>query len=272
MQEVFLEDNNVGIKYSSGWSRQYQSIYHGSAVMRTTRLGDSMSATFEGSSIKFMGAQGWNHGSFLVNLDGEETTVDGYCCGTGGGVPQVIQFEATGLRSGSHTLTITNLARGPHGTVLEVDALIVTPPEPRSGSYFSLAAFLIVLAFTLAAVRRRFVRIANMTSHQMLPIASSGQPNPVRATPAAVALSSQQQSIRQDKKETPVPYSDPAAYLTAGASGSSQAQGLPPHYTPQTLGSTQIDDELVERIAQRLARLVREDGDAPPTYETTTTA
>jgi hypothetical protein len=71
-----------------------------------------------------MGAQGWDHGSFLVNLDGEETTVDGYCCGPNGGVPQVIQFEATGLDTSEHILNITNLAAGPSGTVLEVDALM----------------------------------------------------------------------------------------------------------------------------------------------------
>jgi hypothetical protein len=70
-----------------------------------------------------MGAQGWDHGSFLVNLDGEEVTVDGYCCGPNGGVPQAIQFEASGLAPGAHILKITNSASGPYGSVLEVDAM-----------------------------------------------------------------------------------------------------------------------------------------------------
>ncbi|KAJ7744811.1 hypothetical protein B0H14DRAFT_3897550, partial [Mycena olivaceomarginata] len=92
-------------------------------AMRTSQLGDSMSFKFKGPSIRLMGAQGWNHGSFIVNLDGNETIVDGYCCGSGGAVPQVIQFETNGLCSGLHTLNVTNFAAGPHGSVLEVDAL-----------------------------------------------------------------------------------------------------------------------------------------------------
>ncbi|KAJ7214678.1 hypothetical protein B0H12DRAFT_366619 [Mycena haematopus] len=265
MQEVLWEDNNVAIKYSLGkWIRQYSSIYHGSAVMRTTRIGDSMSVAFQGAAIKFMGAQGWNHGSFLVNLDGEETTVDGYCCGTGGGIPQVIQFEATGLSSSPHTLNITNLAAGRHGTVLEVDALLITPHATNQpASYLSLVTFLIILAFALAAVRRRLIRLANTTSHQILPIASpdSGRlPGP--------APSSHQQSVPRDKgaqQTYVVPYSG------AGASGSDNGgSNLPPHYAVPSTGPHQLDDELVERIVQRLARLVRDD--APPTYETTTAA
>lgn len=84
----------------------------------------SLNTPTPGSGIKFMGAQGWDHGSFVVNLDGKETVVDGYCCGSNGGVPQVIQFEANGLSNAQHVLNVTNLAAGPRGTVLEVDALM----------------------------------------------------------------------------------------------------------------------------------------------------
>ncbi|KAF9462748.1 hypothetical protein BDZ94DRAFT_1260670 [Collybia nuda] len=71
-----------------------------------------------------MGAQGWDHGSFSVNLDSIETTVDGYCCGPNGGMPQIVQFEAKNLNRGTHTVNITNLSAGPRGTVLEVDAFM----------------------------------------------------------------------------------------------------------------------------------------------------
>ncbi|KAJ6607817.1 hypothetical protein B0H10DRAFT_2227461 [Mycena sp. CBHHK59/15] len=125
IQEEFWEDNVAAIKYSSGqWARSYGSIYHGSTVMRTRQIGGSMSVKFQGSAIKFMGAQGWDHGSFVVNLDGEETTVDGYCCGPNGGSAQVVQFEATGLSTAEQVLNVINLAAGPSGTVLEVDALL----------------------------------------------------------------------------------------------------------------------------------------------------
>jgi hypothetical protein len=49
MQEVFWEDRNTAIKYSSGqWSREYHSMYHGSAIMRTSQIGGSMSVNFHG--------------------------------------------------------------------------------------------------------------------------------------------------------------------------------------------------------------------------------
>lgn len=50
MQEEIWEEDNPSIKYSGQWSRAYGSIYHGSAVMRTTRIGDSMSVRFHGLS------------------------------------------------------------------------------------------------------------------------------------------------------------------------------------------------------------------------------
>ncbi|KAJ7479567.1 hypothetical protein FB451DRAFT_1171673 [Mycena latifolia] len=101
MQEEFWEDTNSALKYSGG------------------------------SAIKLMGAQGWDHGSFRVVLDGKETIVDGHYCAPNGGVPQVIQFEATGLGTSEHVLNIANLAAGPRGTALEIDALMCAPIMPR---------------------------------------------------------------------------------------------------------------------------------------------
>ncbi|KAJ7479588.1 hypothetical protein FB451DRAFT_1239357 [Mycena latifolia] len=267
MQEEFWEDNNPALKYSGGqWARAYGSIYHGSAVMRTRHIGASMSLTFRGSAIKFMGAQGWDHGSFRVVLDGEETIVDGHCCAPNGGVPQVIQFEATGLGTSEHVLNITNLAAGPRGTVLEVDALIVTPQAmAQNTSHLSLLLLLIVLAFVFAAVRRRLVRLANKTSYQMLPVAAPEHPEP-----SALTMLPPPNRVRTGKQH---PYPDDDVHSLAGgsaASGSGSGSGdahqkhMPPQYAP----SPEVDDALVERIAQRLARLVRDD--APPTYENTT--
>ncbi|KAJ6620190.1 hypothetical protein B0H10DRAFT_2216232 [Mycena sp. CBHHK59/15] len=93
MQEVW-DDNNAAIRYSAGhWSREFGSIYHGAAVTRTRHIGDSVSFTFQGSVIRFMGAQGWDHDSFVVSLDSDDTIVDGHCCAPNGGVAQVLQFE-----------------------------------------------------------------------------------------------------------------------------------------------------------------------------------
>ncbi|KAJ7622024.1 hypothetical protein FB45DRAFT_121179 [Roridomyces roridus] len=124
-QDLIWEETHPAIEYSEGWTREWGSIYHGSAVMRTRRVGDSMSVKFRGSSIKLMGAQGWDHGTFSVSLDGvEEIIHDGYCCGPRGGAPQIIQFEKTGLDTSEHVLNVTNLARGMYGSVLEVDAVL----------------------------------------------------------------------------------------------------------------------------------------------------
>ncbi|KAJ7155334.1 hypothetical protein C8R46DRAFT_438904 [Mycena filopes] len=256
LQDEFWEDNNPAIAYSPGgqWARSYASIYHGSTVMRTRKLGDSMSVDFEGSTIRFMGAQGWDHGSFLVNLDGEETIIDGYCCGTGGGVPQVIQFEATNLGTGSHTLNITNFAAGPYGTVFEVDAVLVSPNRSFYPSSFSLVVLIFLIALSLAGLRRRLRRLASTTatsSYQLLPTAIPPS-SPVAPPPRrdkGMAASSKQQG------------DEPHSSVTAGASGSGSCQEMPPNYTP----ASRVDDELVDRIAQRVARLVQQD--APPTYE-----
>ncbi|KAJ7108324.1 hypothetical protein C8R44DRAFT_885072 [Mycena epipterygia] len=240
----FWEENNAEIKYSSGqWARAYGSIYHGSFVMRTKAIGDSMSIQFQGNAIQFMGAQGWDHGSFVVNLDGEESVVDGYCCGPNGGAPQVIQFEATGLNNTQHVLNVTNLAAGPNGTVLEVDGLIIGHPDDKYAAHLSLAMSLVILAnlillFVLAAIRRRLIKLGliNKTSCQILPLSSPDLSSPERIPSAAVPPPPQKAVLPE--------------------TGAAQ----PPYATGE--GS----DELVERIAQRVAMLVQES--PPPTYNT----
>jgi hypothetical protein len=137
--------------------------------------------------------------------------------------------------------------------------LSITPhPEDNSGSVLPLAALVVFLVLLLAFVRCRLIQIAHTASYQMIPLASPDENlDHIAAAPA-------QPSVRSDKG-TPRPYFE-EPYSTAGASGSGYSQQVPPYYAPTS--SAQHDDELVERITQRLARLVHED--APPTYETTT--
>ncbi|KAJ6493397.1 hypothetical protein C8R45DRAFT_1136607 [Mycena sanguinolenta] len=134
-EPLWVEEYSKSIKYSGSWSREYGTIYHESAVMRTTELAASMSLEFEGIGINFIGTQGWDHGIFTVALDGQNTIVDGSCCIPNGAsppvvqfgtVPQVVQFEATNLTDAKHVLTITNNNAGPLGTVLQVDAFVIT--------------------------------------------------------------------------------------------------------------------------------------------------
>ncbi|KAF8177789.1 hypothetical protein K438DRAFT_1978406 [Mycena galopus ATCC 62051] len=130
--QLWVEEYSKDIKYSSGWTREYGTVYHESAVMRTTELGASLSFEFWGTGIKLIGAEGWDHSTFVVTLDGENTNVDGACCFPNGTfplyaiVPQVTQFEASDLNDAKHVLTVTNASPGLQGTVLELDALVIT--------------------------------------------------------------------------------------------------------------------------------------------------
>ncbi|KAJ6506674.1 hypothetical protein C8R45DRAFT_1175818 [Mycena sanguinolenta] len=132
LEPGWVEEYNSNIKYSGSWSREYGIIYHDSGIMRTTKLGDTMSLEFRGSGIKFLGTQGWNHSIFTVTLDGQRTIVNGSCCISTSDtqaetVPQFVQFEATNLPYGKHALTIKNDVAGPLGTVLEVDSFLIKP-------------------------------------------------------------------------------------------------------------------------------------------------
>ncbi|KAJ7906221.1 hypothetical protein B0H13DRAFT_1880782 [Mycena leptocephala] len=186
--EEFWDDNNDAIKYSAGnWSLQYGGIYHGSAVMRTKQIGDSMSVAFQGSSIRFIGAQGGDHSSFLVNLDGAETVVNGYCCGPNAGVPQVIQFEATGLAKGEHVLNLKNWEAGPNGSVFEVDGLLITPHPKESDSGWGWVGFFVFLIIVLSvAAGKQPPRVKDAPSSDVLPLVSppAQQRSAVRAADA----------------------------------------------------------------------------------------
>lgn len=138
---VLYDDHNSAITYTgpssntgsgtSGWYRDYGSIYLGAGVHRTNKIGDRMIFRFNGSAIRFIGAQGWDHGKMRFALtpsasssaERQETEINAFCCGRRGGVPQVNQFEATGLGGGEHELVVENLERGVYGSVMEVDAI-----------------------------------------------------------------------------------------------------------------------------------------------------
>ncbi|KAK6980972.1 hypothetical protein R3P38DRAFT_3116965 [Favolaschia claudopus] len=256
MTEEFKEDTDASFKYSGSWKRQYNSMYHGSSTMRTTQLGDSMVVSFQGSAVKFMGAEGWNHGTMLVTLDGDdETTVDGYCCGTGSGTPQVIQFEATGLTSASpHILNITNLARGPYGAVVEVDAIIVTP-HPYSPSWVVLAVCPMLFYFAVILLRSAFksntyhplpmhprsfssVRLRRLEEGYLSP-SSNSEPGiiNIKENPPAYTYTHTPESSGEEELETPV------------ASGS---------------GPSHMDDALAQRLATIVVHHPRTETDAPP--------
>ncbi|KAF7373892.1 hypothetical protein MSAN_00601500 [Mycena sanguinolenta] len=182
-QPLWLGESNKSIKYSGSWSREYGTIYHESAIMRTTELGDTVSLEFWGSGIKFLGAQGWNHSVFTVALDDQRTIVNGSCCIPSddtavGTVPQVVQFEATDLRNGLHTLTIKNDVAGPQGTVLEVDAFLIYPTKDEGETGFFI--FVLFCLFLYLLFRK--------PTHVNITVSPSGQ-SVQHTTPSAANLS-----------------------------------------------------------------------------------
>lgn len=115
----------------------------------------------------------------------------------------------------------------------------IIPQDVHNYHYLALLALLILLAPILVAMHRRRRRLAKGTSHHVLPITSKVASNPGR---------------------TPVPSSQRRP--SPGAGGTNSVQKMLP---PPAVDLPLADDELVERIAQRAASLVR--ADAPPTYE-----
>ena len=99
----------------------YDNTYHVSSTP-----GGSVTYTFYGNSIAWVGAKNTNHGYAQVSIDGgPPATVDGYA-------PQLenqqIIYEKGGLSNGKHTITVTVTAnKNPASTGLnqDIDAFIV---------------------------------------------------------------------------------------------------------------------------------------------------
>ncbi|KAF7350605.1 hypothetical protein MSAN_01620600 [Mycena sanguinolenta] len=253
LEPIWIEEYSKQIEYSGSWSREYGTIYHESAVMRTTELGASMSMEFEGSAIKFLGTQGWDHGIFTVALDGQSTIVDGSCCipksasppivqfGT---VPQVVQFEATNLTDAKHLLTITNDNAGPSGTVLQVDAFMihgspqqlpipetdpesVDPPKAKengSGSFIFLLILLFII-FILRVVKSPVVETTTGASPQT----PSAQPTPSPATTAPPQAPSAQ---RATTCATPPPQTSSPGLTSPPTSSPDSDPAAPTDHSP----------------------------------------
>ncbi len=100
------DDADPALQYSGSWSHVANQSYTGGDYKNTESFsnvaGDSMSVTFTGTAIQWIGSQTGNHGYADVYVDGiKQGTVD--CSGN---ADQVVLFQKTGLSAGSHTLKI----------------------------------------------------------------------------------------------------------------------------------------------------------------------
>jgi beta-galactosidase GanA len=100
------DDTDPALQYVGSWSHVANQGYTGGDYQNTESFsnvaGDSMSVTFTGTGIQWIGSQTGNHGLADVYLDGvKQATVD--CSGN---ADQVVLFQKSGLSPGSHTLRI----------------------------------------------------------------------------------------------------------------------------------------------------------------------
>jgi hypothetical protein len=127
-----IDDTDSGIQYQGRWTAANTSGYYNGTVHYSNTPNDSVSYTFNGTFIQWIGSTNSNHGLATVVIDSSPpTTVDTYSSQWG---KQVVLYERTNLNNGQHTITITvtgNHDAASSGTYQDVDAFEfgnTTPP------------------------------------------------------------------------------------------------------------------------------------------------
>ena len=137
------DDANPALTYSGTWfhANTSNSNYTGGDYDQTeswsSTTGSSMTISFTGSAVQWIGPKNNNGGIAAVSVDGgTATSVDTY--DASGKVTQEVLYSATGLSSGTHTLTITvtgNKDSGSSGPTIVIDAINI-PTAAQLASYF----------------------------------------------------------------------------------------------------------------------------------------
>ncbi len=132
------DDTDPALNYTGTWSHVANQSYTGGDYKNTESFsntaGDSMSVTFTGTAVRWIGSQTNNHGLADVYIDGvKQATVD--CSGNS---DQAVLFSKTGLSSGTHTLNI--VVDGTHSSAstdnyVSIDAIDVPTAPQTSPTY-----------------------------------------------------------------------------------------------------------------------------------------
>jgi Glycosyl hydrolases family 35/Beta-galactosidase, domain 2 len=133
------DDTSSALVYSGNWSHVANQSYTGGDYQNTESFsntaGDSVSISFTGLAIRWIGSTTNNHGIASVYLDGNlAATVDAYSANQ---VFQVVLYKATDLANGPHTLKIVVTGtRNPasQGAYIAIDAIDLT--QPAANSYY----------------------------------------------------------------------------------------------------------------------------------------
>ena len=106
------DDANTALTYTGDWTHanasnsNYTSGDYDSTESWSQQAGDTMSVTFTGTAVQWIGPKNNNGGIADVSVDGTQVaTVDTY--NASGKEFQQLLFSTSGLAAGSHTLTIT---------------------------------------------------------------------------------------------------------------------------------------------------------------------
>ncbi|HEX6452491.1 MAG TPA: beta-galactosidase [Trebonia sp.] len=145
------DDADSALNYTGTWTHantsnsNYTNGDYDSTESWSQQAGATMSVTFNGTSVQWIGAKNNNGGIASVSIDGSQVaTVDTYAAG--GKEFQQVLYSTSGLSAGSHTLTITvtgNKDAASSADTVVVDAINVPtaaqldgyfPQVPQSGS------------------------------------------------------------------------------------------------------------------------------------------
>jgi beta-galactosidase GanA len=136
------DDTASGLAYTGDWthagpSSGYTNGDYDSTESWSQEAGDSMSVTFNGTAVQWIGPKNNNGGIAAVYIDGSQVaTVDTYAAA--GKEFQQVLYSTTSLSAGSHTLRIVvtgqKNAASSAGTVV-VDAINVPTAAQQSGYY-----------------------------------------------------------------------------------------------------------------------------------------
>ena len=121
-----VQENAASATYSAGWTTSTSADRSGGTARLSATAGSSVTFTFSGPVLRWVGSVGPNRGRASVSIDGgTPVTVDLYAPSL---AYQQTLLEQAGLGNGPHTVTITVLGtRNPSstGNFIEVDAFDV---------------------------------------------------------------------------------------------------------------------------------------------------
>lgn len=137
------DSDTAALKFAGSWNRATGQSWTGGDYKDdetfSSTAGDSVEATFDGPTVRWIGPDSSNHGTADVYIDGvKKATVDSYAASP---AFQRVLFEANDLGAGPHTLRIVVTGEkgtaASQGTFVSVDAIDTTPttkPGTPTGS------------------------------------------------------------------------------------------------------------------------------------------